>query len=597
RTFGNGYESALGVMLGSSDSLAKDGAKPAIYPIYVTANRNATVEIFRNGTLINSQPVEPGLQALDTRPLPGGIYDIEVRLVEDGIITSRTEELVYKPINWSNLDQRWRYNAYVGRDSTLLSSDHNENDGGLSAGVAVNYLLHPRAIVGVSARQVREQNQLGTSLDLGITDNASLYANVFQTENHGSGSDIQALYRYRSGSIVLSHNRSWLDNRNTWETLPDGQRVRQRYRYNGNVSSTSAGITHRLGDHNSLNARLSYSTGQTQGAGVDLGWLRSDKLFGHDASWRLSVFDRPPSPSSGDERNRGVDLSVNLAIGAPGKRLTASAGSRTSRDGASDRNASLGYQQDIDNGPVRAVTATLVTDTYGVGATGSAQFETAVARGDVQVQRSSYNNRVSGSLNLDSNVVIGARKVAVSGQYLGSDAGMIVDLESDIDDIELRADDLSGHSGVLRPGRNVLPVSAYQPGQVQFDFKGTNVPAATIQPARASYHLNKGGVAYQQVRLMKTVTVFGRLLDSHGEPLKGMHVMNHASRGVTEVDGFFSMELSAKTPTLEVVRGDNVICRFALDLKSLPSEGDVLMAGDLRCVEGGAVQTIARTGP
>lgn len=72
RSFGSSPDTALGVMLGSSDSLAKDGAKPSVYPIYVTANREATVEIYRNGALINSQQVQPGLQALDTRPLPGG---------------------------------------------------------------------------------------------------------------------------------------------------------------------------------------------------------------------------------------------------------------------------------------------------------------------------------------------------------------------------------------------------------------------------------------------------------------------------------------------------------------------------------------------
>ncbi len=594
RTFGNSYDTALGLMLGSSDSLAKDGAKPAVYPIYVTANRNATVEIFRNGTLINTQQVQPGLQALDTRPLPGGIYDIEVRLVEDGIVTSRTDELVYKPSNWSNTEQRWRYNAFIGQDSTLLSNDREDNDKALSTGVAVNYLLHPRAVVGVSARKVSEQNQFGTSLDLGLGAQSSLYVNVYQSQDHGTGTDMQALHNYGNGNLILSHNRSWLDNRDTWETLPGGQRVRQRNVYNGNVSNTAFGVTHRLGHHNSVNARISHSQGQLNGTGIDLGWLRNSMLMGHDANWRLSLFDRPGSISSGDQRNRGVDLSLNLAIGGPGKRLTASLGSRTSREGENDRNASVGYQQDLDYGFLRSVNGSVQKDSYGVGATGSLQYETDVADGDVLLQRSSYNNKLSGSLNLNSNLLIGARQFAVSGQHLGSDAGMIVDLESDIDDIELRADDLSGQRAILRPGRNVVPVGAYQKGVVQFDFPGTHAPAATIQPARATYHLNKGGVAYQKVRLMKTVTVFGRLIDGNGKPLKGHHVMNHASRGVTEADGFFSMELSAKTPTLEVVRGEDVICRFSLDPKTLPSEGDVLMAGDLPCVTGSGLEKIAK---
>lgn len=586
RSFGDAPDTALGVMVGTSDSLAKNGAKPSVYPIYVTANREATVEIYRNGALINTQQVQPGLQALDTRPLPGGIYDIEVRLIEDGSITSRADELVYKPNNWSNPNQRWRYNAFFGRESKVLSSWDDQDDGSATIGAAANYLLHPRAVVGVSARQVKGQNQLGTSLDLGLSSKSSLYASVYQAQNRGVGMDMQAVHNYSSGSVIFSHSRSWLDNRDTWETLADGSRVRQRSPYNGNVSNTSLGFNHRLNTRNSFNARISHSQGQIEGVGVDLGWLRNDKLFGHDTNWRFSVFDRPGSASTGNQRNRGLDLSLNVALGGEGKRVTASVGSRASRSGETDRNASVGYQQDLKTGPLRSVTGTVQADTYGVGLSGSAQFETALATGDVQVQRSSYNQALSGSVNLSSSVVVGANKMVMSGQHIGREASMIIDVESDLDAIELRADDLSGTGAVLKPGRNVVPVSAYKGGSVQFDFQGVDAPAATIQPARVTYHLNKGGVAYQKVRVMQTLTVLGRLIDAQGEPLKGHHIINHASRGVTEADGFFSMELSAGTPTLEVVRNERVLCRFALDAKTLPTEGDVLMAGDLRCVEG-----------
>ncbi|PNB77036.1 pilus assembly protein PapC, partial [Pseudomonas sp. FW305-BF6] len=94
RAFGASPDTALGVMYGSSDSLAINNPKPAVYPIYVTANRQGSVEIYRDGLLINTQAVPAGLQTLDTRPLPGGIYEVEVRLIEDGQITSSTLELV-----------------------------------------------------------------------------------------------------------------------------------------------------------------------------------------------------------------------------------------------------------------------------------------------------------------------------------------------------------------------------------------------------------------------------------------------------------------------------------------------------------------------
>jgi len=95
--------------------------------------------------------------------------------------------------------------------------------------------------------------------------------------------------------------------------------------------------------------------------------------------------------------------------------------------------------------------------------------------------------------------------------------------------------------------------------------------------------MNKGGVEYRKVRVMRTLTVLGRLVDAQGRPLKGHHVINHASRGVTEVDGFFSMEMNAGAPTLEVRQGNQLLCQFRLDANSHRSENNVLMIGDLRC--------------
>ncbi|MGI4838762.1 MAG: CS1-pili formation C-terminal domain-containing protein [Janthinobacterium lividum] len=583
RTFGASPDTVMGVMLGSSDSLAVEGTKAAVYPLYVTANREAVVEIYRDGVLINTQQVQPGLQTLDTRPLPGGIYDVEVRLLEDGQETSRTDELVYKPNNWRNPDQRWRFNTFLGRETQLLSSWDPQPDAGTTAGAAVNYLLHPRAVVGLSARQVKARNQLGTSLDLGVGSASNLYANLYKTQDHGTGMDVQALHNYGSGNLIASHNRSWLDNRNTYETLIDGTQVRQRYLYNGPVSNSSLALNHRLSSTHSLNARYSYTQGQIQGSAIDLSWLRHGRLFGNAATWQLSVFDRPASISSGNERNRGVDLRVTLAVGGQGKSLNASLGTRTDREGNSDRNASIGYQQQLQSGPLTSVSATATTDTYGIGLSGSGRFHTPLAEGDVFLQRSSYNNALTGALNLTSNLVVGGGKVALTGSSTQQQAGMIIDVESDLDTITLRADDLSGTGTILKPGRNFVPVSAYRDSTVQFDFQGNHAPAANIQPPRARYHLNKGGVAYSKVRVMKTMTVLGRLLDANGRPMKGQHIVNHASRSVTEVDGFFSLEMSEGTPTLEVRKNDQRVCAFTLDPSQLNRDNDVLMVGDLRC--------------
>ncbi|WLH69535.1 CS1-pili formation C-terminal domain-containing protein [Pseudomonas sp. FP2309] len=582
RSFGASPDTALGVMYGSSDNLAINNPKPSVYPIYVTANRQAAVEIYRNGLLINTQAVPAGLQTLDTRPLPGGIYEVEVRLIEDGLTVSTTQELVYKPNNWRNIEDRWRYNVFAGRETKLFSNWEEQASGSMTAGASLNYLVHPRVILGLSAREVREQLQYGGSIDWNAANNMSLYANVFQTQDHGTGMDLQGLYTFGATNLVFSHNRSWLDTRDTYETLPDGTRLR-RNTFVGESSNTALSVNHRVDAKNSWNLRLSHSEGNVEGAGVDLGWSRRDTLLGSDANWRFSLFDRPGTSGTNDQRNRGVDVTLSLALGTDGRQISGSIGSRTAREGGRDNNASVTYRQDLQDHALQSVSATAITDTYGVGLSGMASFSTDAVSGDGFVQRSSYNNDLTGGLNLNSTLVVGAGKMLLSSQYQGDGAGMIIDVETDLDEIALRADDLSGGSSVLRPGRNYVPVSAYKSSTVAFDFDGNHPPAANIQPARSSYHLNKGGVDYRKISVMKTVTVLGRLLDNEGAPLKGHHVINHASRGVSEVDGFFSMEMSASSPTLEVRYQNQLLCQFRLDPSKVVEERDVLMIGDLRC--------------
>ncbi|KAA0960444.1 CS1-pili formation C-terminal domain-containing protein [Pseudomonas sp. ANT_H12B] len=583
RTFGASPDTALGLMYGSSDSLVINNPKPAVYPIYVTANRQGAVEIYRDGLLINTQVVPAGLQTLDTRPLPGGIYEVEVRLIEDSQVTSSHRELVYKPNNWRNHDQRWRYNLFAGRESRVLNNWDEQADGDMTAGAAFNFLLHPRVILGMTGRQVRDSLQYGTSIDWTVINNTSLFANVYQTENHGTGLDLQGLYSYAGGSIVVSHNRSWLDTSRLYETLPDGTRVRQRHVFVGQTSNSSLSLNHRLNSKNSASFRLSHSDGNTRGMGVDLGWRQRTQLLGSDANWQLSLFDRPGSFSSGSRRNRGIDLSVNIALGGPGEQWAGSLGSRTAREGGRDHNASLTYRTELKDHLLQSVSATATSDTYGVGMSAMATMQSDLVSGDGFLQRSSYNNALTGGLNLDSTIAVGARKMVMTSQFHRDGAGMIIDVESDIDGIALRADDLSGASAVLRAGRNFVPLTAYKSSSVSFDFEGNHVPAATIQPARSSYHLNKGGVEYRKVTINKTVTVLGRLVDSQGKPLKGHHIINHASRGVSEVDGFFSMEMNAGSPTLQVRSGNQLLCQFRLDPNNARRENDVLMVGDLRC--------------
>jgi hypothetical protein len=582
RTLNGLPEGTLGMMFGSSDSLTVDDGRASATPIYVTPNRPSVVEVYRNGSLINSQPVQPGLQAIDTRPLPGGIYAVEIRVVEDGQVTASSEEFVYKPTNWANPDQRWRYNAYLGRGKELFSNWEANREEGMNAGLITNYLLHPSAILGLSVEKVDGAMQYGSSLDWDLSDELRAYANLYRTKGRGDGLDVQAIYTYTGGNLVASHTRSWLYQYQREDRWPAFYTPRYRSEVRENTQS-SLSWQHRFTPRGTGVMRLSHATGAVAGFGADLSWVQRAVVLGSDTTWRFSLFDRPSTASSGDRRNRGVDISLTLSLGSNGDSLYGSLGSRTRRDGGREQTASLNYQHQV-NGPfIRHVTGTLNKDSYGVGLGGRVGFESRLLAGDGYLQSSSYNSELGGGLNLSNTLALGDGHLASTGSMGNYQAGMVVDVDSDLEDVELRSYDGHGSSGRLRAGRNVIPLSPYRKGRVRFDISGEDGEPVVVAPQVADYHLNMGGVAYQRLHVMRTLTVIGRLLTPEGQPVPGAMVINHASRSVTETDGFFAVEMSQSTPTLEVRVDGSRQCLVDIDTSRGEKDQDVVLMGDLVC--------------
>jgi len=254
----------------------------------------------------------------------------------------------------------------------------------------------------------------------------------------------------------------------------------------GWLRTSAVGVNHGFGRHGQLSARISHSQGISRGTGFDLSFSRRQTLFGSDANWRASVFDRPGSISSGLRRNRGVEFTLNIALGQDGRRYSGSLGSRTGARGGRDVYASAGVQQSFADSIVHSIAGQATVDSTGIGLGGNAHFESAALRGDLHLQRSSLDGGVSGGVNLESTLAVGGGSLAIAGDGQASmvDTGMIIDVRSDLAGATIRAHDSRGGSHILRPGRNLLPVSAYRPGSIQLDFDDHHAPAAAIQPTR-----------------------------------------------------------------------------------------------------------------
>lgn len=564
-----------GIMASSSDTLLETVSQPSLYPVFVTANRESQVEIYRDGILINSQPVAAGLQKLDTTVLPAGIYGIEVRVLENGTEVSRNEETIYKPNNWRNPERRLQYNLYGGVEKELGNSSYPQSAGDPALGASASWLLHPRAVLGAAAQHNSSNSQAGLSADLQVSDKTRFFGSLGVSDRWGSRFDTQFNWQlHPQTSLMLNHSQSWFQD---------------DYAYTASRQHTSGlTVNHRLDNGDSLSLRGNHYNRQS-GTGVDANWRTRFKIRDTPVSLSVNAFDRPYSQSS-SQRNRGVNLNMSFSFGESNRSVYTTLGSRNDNKGARDLFASVGATQRFKQGPVRQLSAGVTGDKYGVAGNIHSEFASRYASGTAYAQQSTDSQKISGGLNMNNTLAIGSGQISVShsAESHASQSGMIIDVESDEPDVQLRAWDNQGAATTLRPGRNFIPVTAWKQGIVQIDFEGRDAPALKIWPTELPYHLNKGGVAHSKVRIMKTMTVIGRVVNQKGEPMGGVKLVNHAGHGISESDGFVVTEVHEHTPELIMHYRDDRQCKITLDPGRLTRENNILMAGDLSCMPGEA---------
>ncbi|MGR1199754.1 TcfC E-set like domain-containing protein [Aeromonas hydrophila] len=556
----------LGVMWGSSDLLRRERGVPSLAPIQVAPARPGMVEIYRDGNLIQSQPVVSGLQALDTRSLPGGIYEVELRLLEDGQETRRWREMIYKPSNWQTPEEPWRFNLFAGRQTRWLVRQGDSDLEGASGGTAVNHLLLPSLVVGAGSQYVDRRAQHFLSLDWEATSQLHGFASLNQSVGMGWGYDLQGIYWHGNSSLVASHSRN----------------LRQQEEASS-VSSLS--LQQSLEKWGTLGAYLSHQSGR--GNGADVGWHYSDRLWGRWITWGVTLFDRPGSESTAQQRDRGSMLSLTVNLGGQDRQLSLGLGSNTSRSGGAQRSAYLNYQQEVDWGPLRQVTVGSTHDSYGTGLSGYGRFAAPWLGGDLFAQHSSYNAEVTGGVNLESVLALGQEGELALGSRdmggMGNEAAMILDIAADDEAARVRVSDDLGSVQTLGPGRHLVSVPALQSGALQLEMADHEGTPLTIKPAVLPYHLNRGGVGHGQVNAMSTVTVIGRLLDGQNQPLRGAMVSNPLGRAFTENDGFFALEASRRQPAFSVEHNGTLQCDKSAGDNRRMDELDIMLLGDLKC--------------
>jgi hypothetical protein len=503
--------------------------------------------------------------------LPGGIYAVELRVVEDGAVTSSTHQWVYKPTLWTNTQRRWRYNVFAGRQLRGAPGGGGLRRGGQAHGAAANVLLHPRFILGLSATTQADGSAAAASFTAQPTEWSMLHANIYRASKTGHGGDIQFNISTTRANVGLSYG-------DTWVSTPPNVRFsamrRRAWSFAGSLRPNQA---------TTLNLRLA---GRKPEGGVSYD-LALERLFAAKSGStivRASVFDRPLLLDKRPKRNRGFELNATLALSTPARAWTATVGQHLDVERRNETYTRVDYRRSAD-GSIPLINGDVSADRHGLGAAGGVQFLNRYLRGDIFAARSSLDGQWAGGLNMDTTLALGAGHASIGGapSLRFARSMMAIDVDGESSDSHVRAVVRDGQSVLLRPGRNLVAVQPFIANRVNFDVEGSAASTTQLDRRAVDFRANAGDVLHAKVSMTQTVTVLGRLMDTANRPLAGAAVVTSVDRTVTEASGVFSLAIAKGQSALAVSRDEQSLCMVDNLLLNLSGGDDLAMLGDVVC--------------
>lgn len=542
QTSGFGYDTVAGVMWGTSDALLVSADSVSAWPVYVTGRNQSVAEVWRDGRLIHTQQLQAGIQALDTRQLPGGIYDITVKIIENGQTVDTQQAQIYKLQGWSNPDRRWRMNLWSGQRRTLATGDGRlRDDTPYAAGGGVDLLVHPRAILGFSGAATEKEHQVRTRANVTLSPDDTLFAQYTLGNTDSQLNQNTDIRYYRNIPGGGSASLFW---RST-STDIYGHRTRDRSRQQGDTWGSSLSL--RLPRSTSLILNGQYmDTAWRQGFGADVSVTTLATLSGRDTNFRVSAYDRPGF--NDNRRDHGVAFGVSISL-APAARHTLSAETGLNQN---QGYSSLNYQwQPGDESNIRTLGGGVSYSPQNTVISGNASVDTAYLSGDGYAQHNTQGNTNTLGGNLSQVLVMGGGRVAsVNGNTSRSmESALIVDVDADDEGTGIVASGSMAETR-LKAGRNVVPAELWKKDRVQFSASGGE--SVQVFPTGENVQMRRGSVKYIKVKAVKTFTLVGMLQDDRGNVMKNRYVSSDVSGGVINAEGVLTLDSGVANRTLRV---------------------------------------------
>lgn len=573
---GFGYDTVVGAMWGTSDSLLINTDSVSAWPVYVTGQNQSIAEIWRDGRLIHTQQLEAGVQALDTRRLPGGIYDITIKIIENGQTVDTQQAQIYKPQGWNNPDKRLRMNLWGGQQRTIGTnkrySDKNSNP--FSTGGGIDYLLHPRVVMGLSGAATEYEHQIRIRSNVTLSPNDSIFAQYMTGSNDYQSNQNTDIRYYRTISGGGSASIYWRS------TTTDVYGQQTRYSQKGDTWGSTLSL--RLPWSTSLTVSGQYiDTTLRQGFGADVSTTTVGSLAGRSVNFRISGWERPGFNNG--RRDHGVSLGLSMSL-APSSRHTVSAEMGMNQNYGY---SSLSYQHQPDgNSALRTAGGGVSYSAKNTVLNANASVDTPFASADGWVQHHTQGSTNTAGGNLSQVLMLGGGKVASASANIsrGISSALIVDVESEDDDIGIQASGKLSET-LLKLGRNVVPAELWRKDVIQFTSTGDD--SLKIFPEQQSVQLNKGSVQYIKVKAVKTITLIGTLLDEQGNLIKNRYVESDVGGAVINAEGVLTLEMGRENKMLILrAEGEKPVLTCNLSGGDDAGKDSIRFVNALKCGEG-----------
>lgn len=567
---GYDFDTIAGAMWGTSDTLLNNTGNVSAWPVYVTGHNQSIAEIWRDGRLIYTQQLQSGVQPLDTRHLPGGIYDIKVNIIANGQTVDTQYAQIYKPQGWGNTNNRWRMNLWAGQKSSIpLENTHNYENHPFIAGGGVDLLIHPRAVLGMSGTLAENEYQLQARSSLTLSADDTLFAQYGIGDNkfHSRKETDIRYYRNITGGSSASLYWRATTAKICCDTPPSTQ----------HSDVWGSALSLRLPRTTSLILNTQWmDTPRLQGPGADLSITTVALLYSREINLRMNAFDRPGSKDS--SRDRGIAFGVSLSLSPAADHIfSAETGVNQNQS-----YSSMNYQMRRQNHSIDNLGMGISYSPQNTVFSGNASFDTPHIGGDTYVQ---YNTRDKANIfggNLNQLLVIGDGNLAsVSGNSSRSvESALIVDVDADNDTPNIIASGDMSEKRLL-PGRNIIPTELWRKSSVQ--FVASNGDSVMVYPQRQNLQMNRGSVKYLKVKAVRTYTLIARLYDEQENILRNRYVNSEFSSGLINPEGVLTIDVATNEKRLTINAGNRQQAMFC-DLPSTKTdEKKVYFIPKIRC--------------